>query len=205
MRSLSEDEASPGGSSCDDSDAAAEDAGNLSDPGVGPGASGRVRARTRTRTRTRSRGSSVSLAAAAAAKRDDLRLRRQAVVERSRRETRMAVPCRPGAARRLWEGEREGEELWREGEEGRRRVGEVLGREGEGGWAELVRFFLRGGWRGGLVADVDGALTRVERCRSASAQSTRTGSTTSRRSGRRSSSSLRTVRRPFAHSLFLAC
>ncbi|GAA5930626.1 hypothetical protein JCM3775_003827 [Rhodotorula graminis] len=144
-RSLSEDEASC--SSCSASDGE-DDPGNLSDPGVGAGDGALSRARTRPRSgtlraaglgRLPARSRARSDPQAQAARRDEAHLRRVALVERSRRETRMVRCAEWGETRRVWEGEREAEELWGELREVSGRVARVLGEDGEGGWAKRER------------------------------------------------------------------
>ncbi|GAA5842120.1 hypothetical protein JCM9279_002792 [Rhodotorula babjevae] len=137
-RSLSEDEASC--SSCSDSDA--DDPGNLSDPGAGAGSTPRARTRPRSgtlRARLPARSRARSDPQAQAARRDEAHLRRVALLERSRRETRMVRGAGWDETRRVWEGEREAEGIRGELRELRGRVARVLGEDGEGGWAERER------------------------------------------------------------------
>jgi len=65
-----------------------------------------------------------------------------ALLERSRRETRMVRRAGWDETRRVWEGEREAEGLREEVREVRGKVARALGEEGEGGWAERVRLSL---------------------------------------------------------------
>ncbi|GAA5910087.1 hypothetical protein JCM8208_000951 [Rhodotorula glutinis] len=139
-RSLSEDEASCSSCSASDDD----DPGNVSDPGAGASSTSRARTRPRSGTLRAARLPAARYRArsdpqAQAARRDEAHLRRVALLERSRRETRMVRAADWGEARWVWEGEREAEGLRGEVREVRARVGRTLGGEGEGGWAERQR------------------------------------------------------------------
>ncbi|GAA5917328.1 hypothetical protein JCM5296_000947 [Sporobolomyces johnsonii] len=108
-------------------DSGSADEGNLSDPGVGG-----VGRSLRTRRDGRKRLVAERVRA------DEERRKKIALVERTRRETRMVKAAQAGDVRRLWEMEREWEGVVRETEGLRRRVEEELEGE-EDGWAALQR------------------------------------------------------------------
>lgn len=98
----------------------------MSDPGVGNG-SGTIRTRPRSGTIRSLRSRLI--------KAEEERRKRAAVLERSRRETKMVKAADWEEMRRLWEGEWELRHVRSEQKEVRRRIDEAL----EQGWAELVR------------------------------------------------------------------
>ncbi|GAA5932573.1 hypothetical protein JCM1841_004317 [Sporobolomyces salmonicolor] len=112
-------------------DSGSTDEGNFSDPGVGGGGGGGGRS-----LRTRRDGRKRLLAERLRA--EEERRKKIALLERTRRETRMVHAADWGDVKRLWETEREWEGVVRETEGLRRRVeGELEGEED--GWAALQR------------------------------------------------------------------
>ncbi|KAJ8293172.1 5'-AMP-activated protein kinase subunit gamma [Rhodotorula toruloides] len=125
-RAWSEDEADASDSDLSSCSSDEDGGGNMSDPGVGNG-SGTIRTRPRSGTIRSLRSRLI--------KAEEERRKRAAVLERSRRETKMVKAADWEEMRRLWEGEWELRHVRSEQKEVRRRIDEAL----EQGWAELER------------------------------------------------------------------
>ncbi|BGP34260.1 hypothetical protein JCM10296v2_006075 [Rhodotorula toruloides] len=125
-RAWSEDEADGSDSDLSSCSSDEDGGGNMSDPGVGDG-SGTIRTHPRSGT-IRSLRSRLIRA-------EEERRKRAAVMERSRRETRMVKAADWEEMRSLWEGEWELRDVRSKQKEVRSRIDEVL----EQGWAEQER------------------------------------------------------------------
>ncbi|BGP02229.1 hypothetical protein RTG_02412 [Rhodotorula toruloides ATCC 204091] len=125
-RAWSEDEADASDSDLSSCSSDEDGGGNMSDPGVGDG-SGTIR--------TRPRSGNIRSLRSRLIKAEEERRKRAAVMERSRRETKMVRAADWEEMRRLWEAEWDLRDVRSEQKEVRRRIDEVL----EQGWAEQER------------------------------------------------------------------